>query len=56
MFAMESERSQLQTFFAKFNKFVFPISIMNWHYTRIKQYTLGLSLDWEDKSLAYLLH
>ena len=56
MFAMESERSQLWAFFAKLNKFVLSVSIMNWHYTRIKQYTLWISMDWEDNLLAYLMH
>lgn len=48
-----SERNQLQSFFTKFNTFLF---IVNWHCTRIKQYTFGMSAGWEDKLLAYLLH
>lgn len=40
MFAVESERSQMQTFFATLNKFVLSVSTENWYYARIKQYTL----------------
>lgn len=55
IFAGESEKSQLQAFFAKLNKFVFSMSIMNWYYTRIKQYILWISVDWEENLLAYPL-
>ena len=34
---------------------LYSVPVMNWHYTRIKQYTIGISMDWEDKLLAYFL-